>query len=62
MPDLLVCVLLIVKMLLVAFIVTLIAEWVSYYRDSPMSVRGIQRSTAIGIGTALIAGWMGWLN
>lgn len=50
------------RMVLVAFVVTVIAEGVAYYRNMPMSVRGIQRSTAIGIGTALITGWLGWLS
>lgn len=62
MPDWLPFVLLIVKMVLVTFLGTLIAEGVSYYRGSPMTVRGIQRSTAIGIGLALVAGYMGWLS
>lgn len=62
MPNLLTCVFMIVRMVLVAFVVTLIAESVSYHRGSPATVRGIQRSTAMGIGTALILGYMGWLD
>ncbi len=62
MPDLLTCILLIVKMVLVALVVTFAMEAVDYHRGAPMSVRGIQRSTAIGISTALVLGYVGWLS